>query len=135
MNAYFLFQSRHQNVANYVESANAMEEYAGRTWNDEECTFQWVKNMLKADYPGKKVIFCKDHVRAIEDDFDRIPVGYHHTFLIRKPARHYLSLWKLWTSVLQEKGVSLDTFQLDKTLENCNKRPLTNRIYVITKSC
>ncbi len=116
---YFLLQSKHQNrtMAKYVERSNAVDNsYTGPTWNDEECTFPWVKETLEADYPGKKIIFCKEQVRGIEDDFDRIPNGYHHTFLIRKPVKSYLSLRKLWTNQLPP-GVSSDTFQLDKTLE------------------
>ncbi len=118
---FSLLQSYHKDIATYIECAVAEDDSdTGRTWNDEDCTFPWVKETLEADYPGKKIIFCKEQVKAIEDDFDRIPLGYHHTFLIRKPAKSYLSLRKLWTSDRKLRA-SQEPFQLDITMQQLRR--------------
>ncbi|XP_071794671.1 uncharacterized protein [Asterias amurensis] len=55
-------------------------------------SYDWVKNTLARDYPGKSVIskeisFCLDY------KYDSLPKGYRHIFLIRHPRDVFLS-WK-----------------------------------------
>ena len=69
------------------------EEIVG--WDNNICTYQWVKDTLEAEYPTKKLVFCKDLIPGIIDHFDMIPRGYRHTFLIRNPRKTALSIRKL----------------------------------------
>ena len=50
-------------------------------------SYQWIKDQLEAEAPGKKLIFCKDMVEGIEDRKEMIPSGFRHVFLIRHPAK------------------------------------------------
>ncbi|XP_072037044.1 uncharacterized protein [Amphiura filiformis] len=69
-------------------------------------TYDWVKTMLEADYPGKQIVFCKDFAFALRERYSMIPEGYRHTFLIRDPRKVFSSFKKLWVKLLQD-----DSFQ------------------------
>ncbi|XP_070537492.1 uncharacterized protein [Ptychodera flava] len=56
--------------------------------------FRQVKETLEKDYPGNDVIFCKDIAYSLDRDFDRLPKGFQHTFLIRDPRKSIVSWWK-----------------------------------------
>ncbi|XP_072023268.1 uncharacterized protein [Amphiura filiformis] len=60
-------------------------------WEDNICTYQWVKDTMEADYPGKEIIFCKDVVTSIPNHLDMIPRGFRHTFIIRHPTKRTFS--------------------------------------------
>ena len=59
-------------------------------------TYAWVQKILEARAPPKKeVFFCKELAYSAEGKFDKLPAGYRHTFLIRHPARVFISMSKL----------------------------------------
>ncbi len=58
-------------------------------------TFDWVKRQLEGDFPGKRVVFVKEMVEGIHEHYDKLPRGYHHTFLIRHPLKAFASLKNL----------------------------------------
>ncbi len=66
-------------------------------FDDAQCTYDWVKKTLEADYPGKKLIFCKDMAMVIaqENKYHMLPNGFKHTFLIRDPLKVFVSLRKM----------------------------------------
>ncbi|XP_072036914.1 uncharacterized protein [Amphiura filiformis] len=51
--------------------------------------FDWLKEQLEGDFPGKKMVFVKDMGASIlrESRHDKIPKGFRHTFLIRNPNK------------------------------------------------
>ena len=81
-------------------------------WNDDTCSFQWVKQTLEKDYPGKTVIICKDFIFNIMQRLDSLPRGYKHIFLIRNPTKLFFSNRNLATSSFSSQVA--DQFQLDK---------------------
>ncbi len=93
------------------EIASHPEEFTNG-YDDEKCTFEWVRQTLEADYPGKNVVFCKDFIFNIMQRFDSIPRGYKHTFLIRDPLKLFLSNRNLSVSSLPDHMV--DKFQIDE---------------------
>ncbi len=58
-------------------------------------TFQYVKDQLEADYPGRDMVFLKGMAYAIDGRYDKLPQGFMHTFLIRHPGRVFPSLVRL----------------------------------------
>ena len=58
-------------------------------------TYDYVKNQLEADYPGRDMVFAKDMADAIDGRYEKIPKGFVHTFLIRHPGRVFPSLVRL----------------------------------------
>ncbi|XP_072030221.1 uncharacterized protein [Amphiura filiformis] len=58
-------------------------------------TFQYVKDQLEANYPGRDMVFLKGMAYAIADRYDKLPEGFLHTFLIRHPGRVFPSLVRL----------------------------------------
>ena len=56
-------------------------------------TYRMAKTHLEAEYPGKKVLICKDLAYTLCGNHDLIPKGFRHTFLIRHPYRMYPS-WR-----------------------------------------
>ena len=68
-------------------------------------TFDWVKQQLERDYPGKRVVFVKEMVEGIHGHYDELPRGYLHTFLIRHPLKVFTSLKKLFKQKLNESNL------------------------------
>ena len=62
---------------------------------ESKYTYSWVRKQLEADYTGSEVIFCKDMAYAVDGRYDRIPDGFRHTFLIRKPVKALMSYHKV----------------------------------------
>ncbi|XP_072034216.1 uncharacterized protein [Amphiura filiformis] len=60
-------------------------------WDDEKCTYDWVKNTLEGDWPGKKFVFCEDYIYPISTKKDKVPHGFTHTFFIRNPTSVFLA--------------------------------------------
>ncbi|XP_033097285.1 branched-chain-amino-acid aminotransferase-like protein 2 [Anneissia japonica] len=60
---------------------------------EEKYSYEWVKEQLEKDFPGKDVVFCKDFGYTIDGNWEHIPKGYKHTFLIREPAK-VMKSWK-----------------------------------------
>ncbi len=69
--------------------------------DDNVCTFDWAKEALEVDYPGKDIVFCKDIVDAIVGRYGKLPKGFRHTYLIRHPHKVFLS-WKKFAANVQE---------------------------------
>ena len=61
-------------------------------YDDDICTYEWVRNTMQSEFPGKSVIFAKEFPFSIEGRYDLLPEGYRHTFLIRQPAKCFASL-------------------------------------------
>ncbi len=72
------------------------------TFEDNECTYDWVRQQLKADYPGKKILLVKDQAFCLDEKYDSLPPGVQHTFLIRHPYK-VLSSWKSTLIKLMKK--------------------------------
>ena len=62
---------------------------------EPDFTFQYVKDQLEAEYPGRDMIFLKGMAYAIDGRYDKLPEGFLHTFLIRHPGRVFPSLVRL----------------------------------------
>ncbi|XP_072023977.1 uncharacterized protein [Amphiura filiformis] len=82
-------------------------------WDDQYCTYEWAQKTLESDYPGKKLVFCKDLMSGIHGKHDYLPKGYLHTFIIRNPLRVGLSLRKGVVAVFLQPGMT--TEQVDIT--------------------
>ncbi|XP_072047606.1 uncharacterized protein [Amphiura filiformis] len=67
--------------------------------------FDWLKEQLEGDFPGKKMVFVKDMGASIlrESRHDKIPKGFRHTFLIRNPHKMVKPLLKLFMKA-QKQG-------------------------------
>ena len=101
----------------FVENASAVaaeDKDQFHCWDDSVCTYQWVKETLEADYPGKNIIFCKDIVSSIYERMDMIPHGFRHTFIIRNPTKSFLSLRKLFLQTFLPPSIPPEKFQLDQ---------------------
>ncbi|XP_072043326.1 uncharacterized protein [Amphiura filiformis] len=109
-----------QGLGSFMENAANMSDsnVEVQCWEDKICTFQWVKDTMEADYPGKKIIFCKDIVTCIPNHLDMIPRGFRHTFIIRHPTKTFLSLRKMFIQNFLPSGVPVDQFQLDSLTES-----------------
>ena len=79
------------------------------SYDDQLSTYRWVKELLEAEYPGKDLVFCKDHAYCLRGSYDMLPKGYKHTFLIRHPQRAFPSLKKITESVC-----SVDFTQMER---------------------
>ncbi|XP_033114190.1 branched-chain-amino-acid aminotransferase-like protein 2 [Anneissia japonica] len=55
---------------------------------------QLKENIYEAEYPGKKVIFAREMMYAIDPPFEQLPTGYRHVFLIRDPTKVIASFEK-----------------------------------------
>ncbi|XP_072019425.1 uncharacterized protein [Amphiura filiformis] len=62
-------------------------------FDDSIATFKWVKQMLESPFPGKSFVFVHDQAYGLRSNYDNIPRGYKHTYLIRNPYRLFPS-WK-----------------------------------------
>ncbi len=78
-------------------------------WDSKECNTKWVKNLLEGAFPGRKYVFAKDLICGIRDQYDMIPTGYRHTFLIRNPTKLVLSQRKVAKTLftLPDKAFSM----------------------------
>ncbi|XP_072018881.1 uncharacterized protein [Amphiura filiformis] len=74
---------------------NVKIEGLAHVFEDDQCTYAWVKGQLEAEYRGKSLIFCKDHAYGLQGKYEMIPKGYKHTFLIRHPYKVFISWRKL----------------------------------------
>ena len=58
--------------------------------------YEWVKKQLEGEFPGKRLVFVKEMVKGILGQYEFIPKGYRHTFLIRHPLKVFYSLKKMF---------------------------------------
>ena len=68
-------------------------------------TYNWVKEQYEGSYPGKKYLICKDAPFALRENYDLIPEGFCHTFLIRHPYRMWSSWKKTYIPYYAEKNL------------------------------
>ncbi|XP_072019567.1 uncharacterized protein [Amphiura filiformis] len=85
--------------------------------------FDWLKEQLEGDFPGKKMVFVKEMAASLvrESRYDKIPKGFRHTFLIRNP--HKLMKSQLKVLVKSQKGGSDNMFKKNRDHPN-RVRPL-----------
>ncbi|XP_033111294.1 branched-chain-amino-acid aminotransferase-like protein 2 [Anneissia japonica] len=76
-------------------------------------TYDYVKALLEQEIPNKEVIFVKDFPFALKGNFEKIPDGYVHTFLIRNPTKVFMSIrdqYNTWIKRLY-LGKEIQTYQ------------------------
>ena len=76
------------------------------------CSYDWVKKTLEADYPGKKLIFCKDMVVGLDGKYNALPKGFRHTFIIRDPTKMFFSLRKMMIKTMVLPKEQQEAFRL-----------------------
>ncbi|XP_070581538.1 uncharacterized protein [Ptychodera flava] len=79
----------------YYHGDERDSKYEDLEWAIEGYTVKDVIKTLEAEYPGKDVILCKDVALCLNGNYDCLPKGYIHTFLIRDPRRSITSFWKI----------------------------------------
>ena len=80
-------------IQSFIANSSANDLQLENAFDDNICTFAWVKQELEADYPGKKVLLVKDQAFCLNNRYELIPSGFRHAFLIRHPYR-VLPSWK-----------------------------------------
>ncbi|XP_033639028.1 uncharacterized protein LOC117299587 [Asterias rubens] len=68
---------------------------ADLAYSPSDNTFSWVKDTLEGQHEGARFVIVKDTPLSLKlagRDWDTIPQGYQHTFLIRNPSKTYPSL-------------------------------------------
>ncbi|XP_071491684.1 uncharacterized protein [Diadema antillarum] len=104
---------------------------------EPKLTYKHVKRRLEGDYAGKDLVFCKELAYTVDGKLDMLPCGYRHTFLIRHPAKVFLSfqnflnkfpnkLLRLELRTILPKGlVYQELFTLMKhTIDNLGQKPI-----------
>ena len=76
------------------------------------CSYDWVKKTLEADYPGKKLIFCKDMVFGVDGKYHVLPKGFRHTFIIRDPTKMFFSTRKMMMKMMVIPKEQEEAFRL-----------------------
>ena len=76
------------------------------------CSYDWVKKTLEADYPGKKLVFCKDMVTALNGKYHVLPKGFRHTIIIRDPTKMFFSLRKMVITTMAIPEEQQEAFRL-----------------------
>ena len=74
-----------------------------KAFDEANCTYQFVKDTLEAEYPGRSLVFCKDQAFGIHERFNMLPKGYRHTFLIRNPYKIYSSWGKVILNMMPQE--------------------------------
>ena len=92
-----------------LEQQSAYEAKLTSAFESDVCTFDWVKQALEANYPGKDIVFCKDMAFAVDGRYDKLPTGFRHTFLMRHPHKVFLSWKKMIADLFQ---IPVDSFPL-----------------------
>ncbi len=75
----------------------------------ESNTYDWVRQQLEGDFPGKRLVFVKDMVEGIHGHYDKLPSGYRHTFLIRHPVKAFMSMKKMY-KIIRHHDINLDQY-------------------------
>ena len=70
-------------------------------FDSDQCTYEFVKSLQEADYPGKQLVFCKDMAYGLQGKYELLPKGYRHTFLIRNPYRAFPSHKKIFAGWME----------------------------------
>ncbi len=108
-------------LATYVEKASANQPSTfENAFDDNKCTYAWIRQQLEADYPGKKILLVKDQAYCLDDRYDTIPPGLRHAFLIRHPYKAMASLKNLFVKLLNVNPASADWEVIRKSLDYPN---------------
>lgn len=76
----------------------------GFVYDASKITLTWVKHELERESEEKSLVLVKEIINgSLEDYYEWIPGGYHHTFLIRHPHRICMSLMGLLQDVKSKK--------------------------------
>ena len=94
-----LFQRFQEMLKNSGGDAEVAKIESGYDASDKD--FDWLKNQLEGEFPGKKMVFVKElsvmgHQILKEPGQDKIPKGFRHTFLIRNPHKMIKSFKKVY---------------------------------------
>ncbi|XP_030837811.1 uncharacterized protein LOC115922663 [Strongylocentrotus purpuratus] len=68
--------------------------FDGTEMTNDKYTYSYLKELLRAEYPGSKILFVKDMVESIKNDFDVVDRGYKQSFIIRHPRKTFRSLYR-----------------------------------------
>ncbi|XP_072050584.1 uncharacterized protein [Amphiura filiformis] len=91
------------------------------TYDDSIATFKWTKQMLESNFTGKSFVFVHDQAFCLRSNYDNIPRGYTHTFLIRNPYR----LFPSWKTTMVKLMLSL----IDKPFADMPKYLVPTKLY------
>nr|XP_054771625.1 uncharacterized protein LOC129279546 [Lytechinus pictus] len=84
--------------------------FDGTELTNEKYTHNYVNKLLGYDFPVSRILFVKDMVEGIKDDFNVVKSGYKHSFIIRHPRKTFRSLYRS----NQARKVSQDNANLIK---------------------
>ncbi|XP_071950298.1 uncharacterized protein [Antedon mediterranea] len=76
---------------------------------EEDFTFKKIKAKLEADYDAP-IVFAKDASNVIYGNFEYLPKGYIHTFLIKSPHKVHISKHLLFENAKKHAGTSFQQF-------------------------
>ena len=81
---------------------------------DKQFSYDWVRRELEGNHSsdGTKVVFCKELGYTMHGHFRNLPAGYRHTFLIRHPAKVFLSMNKLINKRVAKHVLKLNILDL-----------------------
>ncbi|XP_077988619.1 uncharacterized protein LOC144443122 [Glandiceps talaboti] len=78
-------------------------------------SYQQTKTILEGVFPAStKIVFVKDIAVYLGDHFDKMPKGFHHSFLIRHPAKIVASLMRGFQKVQDVGFPYFDKFYADE---------------------
>ncbi|XP_072019656.1 uncharacterized protein [Amphiura filiformis] len=83
----------HKTFKEGILSPESQAAKVALAFDESIATFQWGKQMLESPFPGKSFVFVHDQAYCLRSNYDNIPRGYKHTYLIRNPYRLFPS-WK-----------------------------------------
>ena len=109
-----------EEVSSSEATQDPLHSDKGYAFPNSICTYNWIKETLQQDYPGKDVIISKEIVYCLNHRYDCLPEGYRHVFLLRHPSKVFPSWKKLTYEVvtsspeyLDQLPASLDEFVFD----------------------
>ena len=96
-----LFEHYYALVQEDMRKAGSKALFPDTNWFDHEAwTFDTVKNQLKTSFdPNVRLVVSKDPAYAIAGNYDKIPDGYQHVFLIRHPLKTTVSFKKMMQQI------------------------------------
>ncbi len=101
-----------------------------RGYEDSVCTYSFVRDeVLSASYKDTKILLCKDMAYYLDAKYHMLPEAFRYSFLIRHPAKVFLSskksLTKVYAKPLTKKWICL-SYQSRWFLLDMVSRSFTN---------
>ncbi|XP_072048833.1 uncharacterized protein [Amphiura filiformis] len=87
-------------------------------YDASKVSYSWAKKQYQNCYPGKKYLICKESAFSVCENFDLIPPGFCHTFLIRHPYRMWSSWKKNFSSFVPDCDVKTARYLLQYLMNN-----------------